>query len=163
MMHRNKSGTWVLGALGGLLALLLMSGGMVGRDAPEFTLRGAYGGTIDKASLRGKPVLLMFWTASCSICRRELPVVDRMAWEFERNGVEIVAVNLDGVEGAREALRGFRLTNAIDESRAAARAFKVTGVPKFVLIDGKGKVRREAAGYQPEGALREWLRGVAPR
>jgi hypothetical protein len=39
----------------------------------------------------------------------------------------------------------------------------VDHLPKFVLIDGQGKVKREAVGSQPEGVLRGWLESVAAR
>ena len=162
-MYRNRSGIWIVGALAAILAFLLLRGGLVGREAPDFTLRGAYGGSIDKQSFRGKPVLMMFWTTSCPVCRHEIPIVDRIALEFQRDGVEVVAVNIGDTQGARQVLREFRLTNVIDESGAAARSFKVTGVPKFVLIDGTGKVKREASGFQPEGVLRGWLQRAVRR
>jgi thiol-disulfide isomerase/thioredoxin len=149
--------------LAAVLAFVLLRGGLVGHDAPDFTLRGAYGGSIDKRSFRGKPILLMFWTTSCPVCRHEMPIVDRIAIDFRREGVEVIAVNIGDTNGARDVLREFRMTNMIDESGAAARSFKVSGMPKFVLIDSSGKVKREASGFQPEGALRGWLQGVMRR
>jgi thiol-disulfide isomerase/thioredoxin len=143
------------------LALLFSACGTVGREAPDFSLRGAYGGTIDKDSFRGRPVMLMFWTTSCGVCRNELPVADRMAREFGRDGVEVVAVNIGDTQGAREVLRTMRLTNAIDENGEAARRYRVRGVPKFVLIDRHGKLKREATGFQRERVLRSWLQSVA--
>ena len=162
-MTRSNSSTWIVGALAALLAVLFLHGGLAGRDAPDFTLRGAYGGSIDKGSFHGKPVLLVFWTTQCPVCRHEMPIVDRVALDSRRDGVEVVAVNLGDTQGARDFLRDLRVTSAIDESGEAARSFKVSGVPKFVLIDGAGKVKHEAVGFQSEGVLRGWLRGAAPR
>ena len=162
-MHKTGSGTWIVGALAAIVAFLFLRGGLAGRDAPDFTLRGAYGGRIDRQSLLGKPVLLVFWTTSCSICRHELPVVGRVALDFQRDGIEVVAVNLGDTKGARDVLREIRITNAIDESGEAARSFQVSAVPRFVLIDGAGKIRHEAAGFQSEGVLRTWLQGIASR
>jgi thiol-disulfide isomerase/thioredoxin len=136
---------------------------MAGRDAPNFSLRGAYGGSIDKESFRGKPVLLGFWTASCPVCRHELPIVDRVAQDFQREAVEVVAVNVGDTQGARDVLRELRITNAIDENGEAARSYGVRSVPKFILIDDHGKVKRQATGFQPEGVVRGWLRSLEAR
>ena len=158
-----RSSSWGVVALAAGLAFLFLRGGMAGRDAPDFSLRGAYGGSIDKESFRGRPVLLVFWTTSCPVCRYEMPIVDRVARDFGRDAVEVVAVNIGDTQGARDVLRELRITSAIDESGEAARSYRVRGVPKFVLIDGQGKVKREAVGSQPEGVLRRWLQSVAVR
>jgi predicted DsbA family dithiol-disulfide isomerase len=89
--------------------------------------------------------------------------VDRVARDFQQDAVEVVAVNIGDTQGARDVLRELRITNAVDESGKAARSYGVHSVPKFVLIDDHGKVKREAAGFQPEGVIRGWLRSVAGR
>ena len=74
----------------------------VGRPAPDFALQGAYGGEYRLDSFRGKPVLLVFWSTNCGICRHELPVLDGLRSEATRNGVEIACVNVGDLDGARE-------------------------------------------------------------
>jgi hypothetical protein len=64
---RGRSGNSLVVALIIGLALLVLRGGIAGRDAPDFSLRGAYGRSIEKESFRGKPVLLVFWTTSCPV------------------------------------------------------------------------------------------------
>ena len=89
----------------------------IGRQAPEFTLQGAYGGDYHLDSFRGRPVLLVFWTTSCGICRHELPILDGLYGEAARNGVEIACVNIGDVEGAREVMRPLHLLNLVDHER----------------------------------------------
>ena len=130
----------------------------VGREAPEFALQGAYGGEYHRDSFRGRPVLLVFWTSSCGICRHELPVLDGMYGEAVRNGVEIAGVNIGDVEGARDVMRPYRLLNLVDPDGSAARSYGVSGVPKLVLIGADGKIKRSASGWENESSLRGWLR-----
>jgi peroxiredoxin len=134
----------------------------VGRAAPDFTLDQAYGGRVDLSAYRGRSVLLVFWTTSCSICRHELPLLDRLNTEFRARGVEILAVNIRDLDGARQFMgdQHLRLTNLIDADGTTAERYGVSGVPKLVLVGPDGKVRRTAAGWQGEGTLREWLAGV---
>ena len=145
--------------------LLLVSCGLVpgsrlvGKPAPNFQLQGAYGGTIDLASLRGRPALLVFWATSCGICRHELPMLSRLASEFG-SSVQFVGVNLGDRQGARDILRSLRLTNTVDETGEAARNYSVNGTPKLVLIGRDGKILHENEGAKPESILRQWLQSA---
>lgn len=140
--------------------IYLRGGGLSGREAPDFTVRGVYGGSVELSSFRGRPLLVVFWTTSCGICRRELPIVDRIAGEFEGR-IDVLAINIGDLEGARNFMRvnQLRLTNTVDENGEVARRYGVHGVPRLVLIDAAGKVAKES-GSLSEAALRRWVRGA---
>ncbi len=145
---------WIAAAL---VVLLFLRHNEVGRAAPDFALRGAYGGEYSLDSFRGKPVLLVFWTTSCSICRHELPILDNLFPDAMRNGVEIAAVNIGDEDGAREVLRPLHLLNLVDADGSVARSYGVSGVPKLVLIGADGKIKRSESGLARESTLRAWL------
>ncbi|MFN7994781.1 MAG: TlpA disulfide reductase family protein [Bryobacteraceae bacterium] len=128
-----------------------------GRPAPDFALQGAYGGRYHLDSFRGKPVLLVFWTTSCPICRHELPIVNNILPEAMRKGVEVAGVNIGDVDGAREVLRPYHLLNLVDSDGTAARNYRVSGVPKLVLIGSDGKIAHAAAGFQSADTLLSWM------
>lgn len=158
-MRRKGGGMGIAGVLTIGALLFLQWDSMAGRPAPEFTLNQAYGGRVDLSAYRGKAVLLVFWLTSCGICRHELPLLDRLSPEFRAQGVEVLAINIRDIDGAREfmATRRLGLTNLIDPDGETAERYKVAGVPKLVLIGPDGKIRRTAAGWQDERTLREWL------
>ena len=156
---QRTSGMGIAGVAALAALIFLRWDSMAGRSAPDFTLDQAYGGSVDLSAYRGKAVLLVFWTTSCGICRHELPLLDRLNSEFRARGVEILAVNIRDLDGAREFMGSehLHLTNLIDPDGAAAQSYKVSGVPKLVLIGRDGKIRRSAAGWQNERTLRRWL------
>ena len=158
----RKSGMGIAAGLALAAIVFLQWDGQAGRPAPDFTLDQAYGGRVDLSAYRGKSVLLVFWTTSCSICRHELPLLDRLNTEFRSRGVEILAVNIRDMDGAREFMstEHLRLTNLIDPDGEIAQRYRVSGVPKLVLIGPDGKIRRSAAGWQDERRLREWLSSI---
>jgi peroxiredoxin len=141
----------------GVAVFLFLRHSEVGRQAPDFVLQGAYGGEYRLDSFRGKPVLLVFWSTSCGICRHELPILDNLRAEAARNRVEIACVNIGDVEGARDVMRPLNLLNLVDVDGAVARSYGVGGVPKLVLIGADGKIRRSGSGMESGRALREWL------
>jgi cytochrome c biogenesis protein CcmG, thiol:disulfide interchange protein DsbE len=155
-MSRSNSNAfiWVVLALG-LVAFLRHNN--VGRTAPDFALQGAYGGQYHLDTFRGRPLLLVFWTTSCPICRHELPILDGLSAEAARNGVEVACVNIGDMDGAREFMRPLHLLNLVDPDGSAARDYQVTGVPKLVLIGADGKIRRSASGFQGERTLHWWM------
>ena len=65
------------------------------------TLRG---GTVKLSQLRGKVVLVDFWASWCEPCKRELPLLAKMAPRLKDKGVEIVAVNIDDKKSQRRGV-----------------------------------------------------------
>lgn len=142
-----------------LVGVYLIRDGNLNQPAPGFSLPEDYGGRVDLASYRGRPVLLVFWMASCGICRHELPVLNRLAPEFQSAGIAIVAIHLGGVDDARNYMRSNRIdvTSLIDSEGTTGQSYHVSGVPKLVLVGKDGKVKRTASGWTDESVLREWL------
>lgn len=54
-----------------------LPGLQVGQVAPDFTLRDTHGALVHLAALRGRPVLLNFWSTTCTPCRSEMPELER--------------------------------------------------------------------------------------
>ena len=156
----QQSGAGVL-----LLAVCVFAGVYLTRDAgldrpaPDFSLPETYGGQVDLASFRGQPVLLVFWITSCGICRRELPLLEQMAPDFRTKGIAVVAIHLGGKEDARDYMRVNHIgsTPLVDSEGAVGQAYRVSGVPKMVLIGRDGKIKRTTAGMAGESVLREWM------
>ena len=137
--------------------------GMLAHPAPNFSLPGVYGGRVDLNSYRGTPVLLVFWTTSCPICQRELPMLSKLERSFRDKGVVLLPINLEGESQAADFLssNSLNLTSLYDSDYKVARAYDVGGVPKFVLIDKDGKIRRSASGWTSESVLRNWVDSVS--
>jgi thiol-disulfide isomerase/thioredoxin len=154
----DRSSSPLIWIVAGLAVFLFLRHNDIGRAAPEFALHGAYGGEYRLDSFRGRPVLLVFWSTNCGICRHELPILDRISAERPGGAVEIACVNIGDVDGAREVMRPLHLLNLVDTDGSAARNYGVSGVPKLVLIGADGKIQRSASGLEPESTLRNWLR-----
>lgn len=63
--------------------------------APNFSLPDLTGRARTLASVRGKPVLLNFWTTQSSHCEEDLNLFNRLGKHWAAHGLQLLAVNLD--------------------------------------------------------------------
>ena len=159
MPRQQSGGAALLFGFGLIAGLYLTHDATLNQEAPAFSLPEAYGGRVDLQSYRGQPVLLVFWMTSCGICRRELPLVSRLAPEFRKKGIGVMAIHLGGRDEAREYMRSnsIELTSLVDADGAVGHAYRVSGVPKLVLVGADGRIKRTSAGMPGEDTLREWI------
>lgn len=64
-------------------------------QAPEFSLPDTAGRTRSLSALRGKVVLLNFWTSQAEISHKELKKFEQMQAKWSALGLQILAVNID--------------------------------------------------------------------
>jgi cytochrome c biogenesis protein CcdA/thiol-disulfide isomerase/thioredoxin len=100
-------------------------------------------------SLRGKVVLVDFWTYSCINCLRALPYVRAWAQKYRDQGLVVIGVhapefafekNIDNVKKAVKDL-GIDYPVAIDNNYAIWKAFNNEYWPAHYFIDAKGNIR----------------------
>ena len=158
-MGDRSSGSLFWFAAAVLVGVFLLRDKDLNRPAPGFSLPDTYGGSVTLESYRGRPALLIFWTTWCGICRKELPLVNRMSAEFQRRGVAVLAVHVGQTEDIAEYLRSNRidLTTLVDGDGLVGQAYHVSGVPKLVLIGADGKIKRSAAGMTDQSTLEQWM------
>ena len=103
------------------------------RPAPGFSLPETYGGSVGFESYRGRPVLLVFWTTSCGICRRELPAVSHVAPEFRSKGIGVVAIHLGGADDVADFMGSnhIALTSLVDTEGVGGRLITLAEYPKW--------------------------------
>jgi thiol-disulfide isomerase/thioredoxin len=109
--------------------------------------------TIKLDELKGKGVLLNFWSTWCAPCVRELPLLDSVARENAAEGLVVVAMNMgESEEEILGFLEEFELgfPVALDTRGAVARLYAVPGLPMSFFIDRSGVIR-----YRRIGELKE--------
>ena len=68
---------------------------IIGRAAPDFSLKTLQGDRCTLSDLRGKVVLVNFWATWCPPCRAELPDLIQMQEKYRQQGLVIVGVSFD--------------------------------------------------------------------
>jgi thiol-disulfide isomerase/thioredoxin len=109
---------------------------------------------LTSSELRGKVVLVDFWTYSCINWRREFPYVKAWAAKYKARGLVVIGVhapefafekNLDNVKRAVMDI-GVDYPVAVDSEQKIWRAFSNAYWPALYFIDAKGKVRHHHYG-----------------
>jgi len=127
----------------------------IGSRLPPITFTGVDGAQYRiPESLKGKVVILHFWQIGCSSCKLEMPAMDVLYKQYQRKGLDILAVNAGQ---KKESVRSFSAELGvsypllIDPDEKGARLFGVTDIPRTYVIDRTGMVRyRILGGVSPE-------------
>src|SRR5262249_28112243 len=81
--------------VGALLAgIVLFSATAANEPAPRFNAITTTGEKFNNASIKGKVVLLEFWTTWCKYCDDEAGFVDKLDKEYRDKGLIVLAINV---------------------------------------------------------------------
>ena len=104
--------------------------------------------------LKGKVVLLDFWTYGCYNCKNTIPFLNSWYSKFDQNNFEIIGIhspefekerNIDDVEKHVEEL-GIKYPVAIDNDYYNWYGYKVDAWPTLFIVDKKGEIRYSHIG-----------------
>jgi thiol-disulfide isomerase/thioredoxin len=139
----------------------------VGVQAPGFSGGGKWLNSepLEIGGLRGKVVLVDFWTYSCINCQRTLPYLREWWDKYEDQGLVIVGVHSPEFEfeketdNVREAMGKYEVAWPVvqDNDFAIWRAYKNHFWPHKYLVDKGGKIVYDHVG---EGAYEETERKI---
>jgi cytochrome c biogenesis protein CcdA/thiol-disulfide isomerase/thioredoxin len=115
---------------------------------------------LSRKSLRGKVVLIDFWTYSCINCLRALPYMEGWSEKYKDAGLVVIGVHTPEFAFEKEranveqAVRDLKITYpvAIDSNYQIWQAFHNEYWPAHYFIDGQGRIRYHHFG---EGEYRE--------
>jgi peroxiredoxin len=118
----------------------------IGDMAPDFKVQEAGGRSYMLSDLRGKVVMLQFTASWCSVCRQEMPFIEKEIWNAKKNA-GLIVIGIDRDESADKVIK-FKKDMSISYPLAldpGANIFglyaqKEAGVTRNVIIDRKGKI-----------------------
>ncbi|MBA2485591.1 MAG: TlpA family protein disulfide reductase [Nitrospira sp.] len=130
---------------------------LVGKVAPDFQLPDLNDKQLRLSDYRGKVVFLNFWATWCKPCREEMPSMEVLYKNFEKDGLVILAISIDRVTTTKEIppfVKGLNLTFPvlIDSWGQTDKRYKLMGVPETYIIDQQGILRDKVIGP------RDWTR-----
>lgn len=123
----------------------------VGKVAPDFNLPDLNEKEIRLSDYRGKVVFLNFWATWCKPCREEMPSMEILYKNFEKDGLVILAVSIDRVTTKKDIPPFVKALNLsfpilIDSWGQTDKRYKLMGVPETYIIDQEGILREKVIG-----------------
>ncbi|MGH7846586.1 MAG: TlpA disulfide reductase family protein, partial [Candidatus Binatia bacterium] len=99
--------------------------------------------------LRGKVVFLNFWATWCPPCIEEMPAMEKLHQDLEKDGLVILAVNFqEGPERVREFFTKHHLTFTalLDRNGKISELYQAWALPVSVIINKHGEIAARAIG-----------------
>ncbi len=127
--------------------LILLQG-----NVPGYKLKTLAGKKISLKDYSGSPLLINFWATWCAPCRKEFPIIKEIEKKFGKDGLVILAVNVDDTRTI-SAVKSFvsahslNFTIPLDPNRKLFNNFRGSSLPLTLLIDASGNVIRTYSGF----------------
>jgi len=126
-----------------VIGCTIPEGSQVGDNAPDFTLSTLDGGQVTLSELKGKPVMLIFWTTGCGACIYQMPFLEAA---YDEMGDEVEFINIDIMENSYTVQSlinyyDFSLPVALDSDGTVSEAYNVIYTPTNVVIDREGVIQ----------------------
>lgn len=139
--------------------LLLTSG----KDAPGFTCTDINGRNYSLTDFKGKYVYLDFWATWCGPCRKEMPSYIKLQSDYKGKDIVFISISIDedkeswerSVKESKSDGLSLITTGGIESD--VAKAYQISGIPTFVLIDKAGKIINSQAQRPSDNDLRKTL------
>ncbi|MEW5676771.1 TlpA disulfide reductase family protein [Flavobacterium enshiense] len=116
--------------------------------APSFDYVNYKGGKSKLEDFRGKYVYIDLWATWCGPCRAEIPFLKDVEKKYHDKNIVFMSISIDkqtDMEKWKKMIKdkelgGVQLFADNDWNSKFVQDFKVTGIPRFILIDPNGKV-----------------------
>ena len=123
----------------------------------------ASGQRVESDDLRGRVVMVDFWSSWCAACRIEAAGLAQVYREYDGAPVEFVGIAVwDRPADAGEHVEDYGVTypNILDPRGTTAVSYGVRGVPEKFFLDAEGRIVRKLIGPVSAEDLRGILDGL---
>lgn len=118
------------------------------KPTPDFEFKNYKGGTTKLSSLKGKIVYIDIWAVWCGPCRAEIPYLKKLEEDFKNQNIDFLSISIDEPKDvekwkkfvAEKDLKGIQLLADNAWQTEWIKHFKITGIPRFIIIGTDGKV-----------------------
>jgi len=136
----------------------------VGEQFADFEMTDLNGNPLRLSNIKGKIILLEFWSSWCGPCRKENPNLVKTYEKFQPKGFEIFAVSLDEDKDSwlkaieKDNLNWKHVSDLKGNSNEASLIYGINGIPDNFLIAENGEIiGRDLRGEALNEKLKEIL------
>lgn len=133
--------------------------------SPGFDFENHKGGKTTLESLKGKYVYIDVWATWCGPCRAEIPFLKEIEAKYHGKNIEFVSISADVQKDydkwknfvTEKQLGGIQLYADKNWESDFLKAFGISSIPRFILIDPNGIVVDADAARPSSPKLKEQL------
>lgn len=116
--------------------------------APDFVYHNVDGKQVSLKSLRGKYVYIDVWATWCAPCKAEIPFLTKVEEDYKNKNIHFVSLSVDKMADKAKwqayvkdnKLQGIQVMADKDFTSEFVKKFNINSIPRFLLIDPKGKI-----------------------
>lgn len=129
--------------------------------APDFELKDLDGNSVKLSDYRGKIVILNFWAVWCKYCKLEMPDLNELNSELEKDGKAVILA-VDSQE-SKSTVKSYldknniKLKVLLDSDGAITQTYGITGFPTTFILNTDGSVYTYIPGATDKATLLEIL------
>ncbi len=119
----------------------------IGQQIPEIEFKLTDGTTIKTSDLKGKVMMLQFTASWCSVCRKEMPHIEKDIWLKHKNNQDFALFGVDmdePLDKVKKFAKDMEITYpmALDPGAKIFYTFasKSAGITRNVIINKNGKI-----------------------
>ncbi len=123
----------------------------------DFELPDLNGGRVKLSDLKGKVVVINFWTTWCPSCRIEMPDLEKLHQRFKSSEFALLAVDLrESRQTVRQYLQDHKLsfTALLDSDGEVGQRFGIRSIPTTFILGQNGGMVGKAIGARQWGSDR---------
>jgi thiol-disulfide isomerase/thioredoxin len=134
---------------------------LTGKPAPELAVMDIRGEPVSLSALKGRTVLLDFWTTWCPPCRADAPALEKLNQKYGGKELTIVSIS---VSEDRELVEKFLKEHphsypvVLTTENEMPRPYEIGVFPTYIVIDKDGTVASAVEGDKVFGDLRRLLK-----
>ncbi len=136
---------------------------IVTSSAPAFTGTDLQGRPVKLADLRGKLVLINFWSIGCGPCIGEMPALNKLVQKYKNNEqVVFLAITGDATAGLLQFFkkRTF-LYKIVNKAGKVQEDYQIESLPVHIVIGKSGAVINRSTGARED--IESYLDGIIQR
>jgi len=142
-----------------------------GSTSVEFTYENFNGGTTSLASLKGKILYIDVWATWCGPCIKEMPYLKELVTEYTGKGIEFVSISIDSKNDyekwrkmvIEKDIGGIQLYDHEGLDSEFMKAFSVSIIPRFMMIDTNGNIITANAPRPSSPEVRDYINNFLTR
>ena len=134
---------------------------LAGKPAPEISVNDIHGKPVSLSALKGKTVLLDFFTTWCGPCRADGPALDKLYGKYGDQDLMIVGISVDEDRAIVEKFlteHQHKYPVVLSSENEMPRPYQIRVFPTYIVIGRDGTVASAMEGDQGFGDLRKHLK-----